>query len=191
MVGLYNHMYFIFALKQRKGQSLRKVFVSDMYIDRQCKIQFSRSFERYFQKNSLHTKLSQFEQYTGTCMSFPFSSFCIIIFSLSLIIIFLTICAILVFGILCFVFVVGFVFFSPSLLCVPYFTPRLFLSLSVTEIFSCDKKKILRTQRYKDHQKLHSTNQAFINRQFRSFIYQNNEKTAFWTGRKLVLNSLS
>lgn len=133
MLSLINYMYFIFALKQRKSQGLRKVFVSDMYIDNVKSI-FLDHLSDILKKKIVC--ILNCHSLSNTCLSFPFSSFCIIIFSLSLIIIFLTICD--VFGVrdLCFLFVVV---FSPYLLCVPYFTPRLFLSLLVTEIFSSDK----------------------------------------------------
>lgn len=119
---------------------MRKVFVSDVFIDiDNVKSSFLDHLGDIF-KNIVCILNCHSLSNTCICMSFPFSSFCIIIFSLSLIIIFLTICA--VFGVRDFVFCFScFFFFSPSLLCVPYFTPRLFLSLSVTEIFSCDKKK--------------------------------------------------
>lgn len=132
-------MYFIFALKQWKSPGLRKVFVSDMYIDN-VKSTFHDHLSDIF-KNIVC--ILNCHSLSNTCMSFPFSSFFIIIFSLSLIIIFLTICD--VFGVRDFVlcFCCWFCgFFSPYLLCVPYFTPRLFLSLLVTEIFSSDKKNL-------------------------------------------------
>lgn len=129
-------MYFIFALKQRKSPGLRKVFVSDMYIDN-VKSTFLDHLSDIF-KNIVC--ILNCHSLSHTCMSFPFSSFYIIFsLSLSLFIIFLTICD--VFGVRDFVFIVVFGFFS-LLICFAFLTSLLdyFISLLVSEIFSSDKK---------------------------------------------------
>lgn len=126
MLLLINYMYFIFALKQRKSQGLRKVFVSDMYIDNVKSI-FLDHLSDIFKKKIVC--ILNCHSLSNTCLSFPFSSFCIIIFSLSLIIIFLTICD--VFGVRDFV-----LFFFLFCFCFSLFICFALLTHSSTIFFS-------------------------------------------------------
>lgn len=92
-------MYFIFALKQRKSQGLRKVFVSDMYIDN-VKSTFLDHLSDIF-KNIVC--ILNCHSLSHTCMSFPFSiKFLYHFLSLSLYLLsFSLYVTFLVFGILC------------------------------------------------------------------------------------------
>lgn len=137
-------MYFIFALKQRKSPGLRKVFVSDMYIDN-VKSTFLDHLSDIF-KNIVC--ILNCHSLSHTCMSFPFSSF-YIIFSLSLYLLsFSLYVTFLVFGILCLLLFLGF-FLS-------LFALRSLLhSSTILFLFQCLKysvviRKSLGTQRYKD-----------------------------------------